>query len=196
MKIGYMGRRTAARRFQKALEKQEREEEIMDIQCQLGNVSTVMCDWHKIADERSAEINRLNSDLAAREREIAGMKEIIERHELTVDYQIQLLKSHIETLNAEKTELRLQAERDANRADKNAVDYSELKLLNAKALAMLGQREWTDTTLSICTSCMGRKPPSVAVLLRRQPGYDYGEINEGHMSNCEYAALIKEMEGR
>ena len=106
-------------------------------------------EWHCLAchgyegDPVADEVQHLRSDLSARDKEIAQLKIVmdarskLEFKELALDYQLSLLKSHIETLNAEKTELRLQAERDANRADKNAADYSELKRLNAKALAML-----------------------------------------------------------
>ena len=51
-------------------------------------------------------------------------------YERKLQAEIKLLKSHIETLNSEKSELRIQSEMDAARADRNAADYSKIKAEN------------------------------------------------------------------
>jgi hypothetical protein len=74
---------------------------------------------------RQAQVDQLRAEV----KEQCRLNGIGQERELKLITENQQLKAEVGRCNAERSEMRMQAERDAARADKNAADYSRLKAM-------------------------------------------------------------------
>jgi len=74
-------------------------------------------------------------------------------------------------------------------------DWARKEQALKDAVELLEELEWSNTIRPFCQICLRHKPPSASELLRRKPGYNYGEHLEGHKPDCKLAATIKRLKG-